>query len=103
MFSDEMLFGVPDSLASEKANEDFFADWQSELAKPLPSLLMVLYRGVRRDVVLSGCLLLASTSAQLLQPLLLQQVIEFFHKYRNGNSVTLGDGLFLALFMGMVD
>ncbi|KAJ1902796.1 hypothetical protein LPJ81_003407, partial [Coemansia sp. IMI 209127] len=103
MFSDEMLFGVPDALASEQANEEFFADWQSELAKPSPSLLMVLYRGVRRDVVLSGCFLLASTFAQLLQPLLLQQIIEFFHKYRDGNSVTLGDGLFLALLMGMVD
>ncbi|KAJ1773697.1 hypothetical protein IW140_000336 [Coemansia sp. RSA 1813] len=104
MFSEELLLNMPESQSNEQTNEDFFADWQHELAKPSsPSLMAVLCRGTRREVLLSGCFLLVSTVAQLSQPLILQQIIEFFHKYRSDTGVTLTDGLFLALFMGVVE
>ncbi|KAJ2761728.1 hypothetical protein H4S06_001052 [Coemansia sp. BCRC 34490] len=40
---------------------------------------------------------------QLLQPLILQQIIKFFHGYGTDSGLTLGDGLFLAFSMGVVE
>ncbi|KAJ2525075.1 hypothetical protein GGI11_000347 [Coemansia sp. RSA 2049] len=36
-------------------------------------------------------------------PLILQQIIKFFHGYGTDSSLTLGDGLFLAFSMGVVE
>ncbi|KAJ2608451.1 hypothetical protein EV177_004970 [Coemansia sp. RSA 1804] len=46
---------------------------------------------------------MSSAFLQLLQPLILQQIIKFFHGYGTDSGRTLGDGLFLAFSMGVVE
>ncbi|KAJ2476028.1 hypothetical protein IWW56_005135, partial [Coemansia sp. RSA 2131] len=97
-YREEDLLSVPASISGNQANANFLAEWESQCVNGNLSLLRVLARSVSHDVVVSGLYMALSTTAQLLQPLVLKQVIGYFQA--SGDSTPIDEGLMLALGMG---
>ncbi|KAJ2239092.1 hypothetical protein GGH98_006335, partial [Coemansia sp. RSA 454] len=74
-YREEDLLSVPAAISGNQANADFLAEWESQCVNGNSSLIWVLARNIGRDVAVSGMYMALSTTAQLLQPLVLKQVI----------------------------
>ncbi|KAJ2229222.1 hypothetical protein EV180_001607, partial [Coemansia sp. RSA 518] len=97
-YREEDLLSVPAAISGNQANANFLAEWESQCVNGNSSLIWVLARNIGRDVAVSGMYMALSTTAQLLQPLVLKQVIGYFQA--SGDSTPIDEGLMLALGMG---
>ncbi|KAJ2851940.1 hypothetical protein IWW36_000713 [Coemansia brasiliensis] len=101
-YREDDLFRVPRNISGQQANIDFLADWDTHDATKQLSLLSLLAKYTYRDIIISGIYMALSTTAQLLQPLVLKKVIGFFQDYGHKDNVAFDEGLMLALGMGFL-